>query len=441
MESVNQVSGYVNKTLNFINNNKVLSSVLAMFLVLYAAMAAPKLPKNVVKVFDNTLFKLGYMFLMAYIASKDPSVAIISAAALLITIQTLSSYEAASQVASVAQVTPPKPNVEVPKSVALSPVIAEIVDVSTKKAEAYRDAAIAAIQQGDNSTALVNNERANREDAKVNSAIKVEEHTMAAQQAQVNGDVDTAKVHQTEATKHDLIVTALNKADMHLENAAKAQQQGDTATSNMQMDRADKHEMIAQSLIKAVEHSEAAVMATKSGDEAAAKANGDLAAKHEAKAVSLIKADEALIASAMAEQAGNVQEAAAMKQVAVVEETKMALITKMEAKMEEAKVAHENGQVEKAMKLMDKASKIENKLGALCGTTAGMLNMQNMPTMPTMPGPVDGDTYASVIPETETESELMPVPTMPKTMPEMMPNMNMQMDNYSGYEPDNYANF
>jgi hypothetical protein len=35
----------------------------------------------------------------------------------------------------------------------------------------------------------------------------------------------------------------------------------------------------------------------------------------------------------------------------------------------------------------------------------------------------------------------MPVPTIPKTMPEMMPNMNMQMDNYSGYEPDNYANF
>ena len=101
MESVNQVSGYVNKALDFINNNKILSSVLAMFLVLYAAMAAPKLPKAVVKIFDNTLFKLGYMFLMAYLASKDPSVAIISAAALLITIQTLSSYEAAEKAVEV----------------------------------------------------------------------------------------------------------------------------------------------------------------------------------------------------------------------------------------------------------------------------------------------------------------------------------------------------
>jgi TolA-binding protein len=95
MDIVNQLSDNVNKILGFVESNKILSTVLAMFLVLYAAMAAPKLPKAVAKIFDNTLFKLGYMFLIAYLATKDPSVAIITATALLITIQTLAKRDVA----------------------------------------------------------------------------------------------------------------------------------------------------------------------------------------------------------------------------------------------------------------------------------------------------------------------------------------------------------
>lgn len=97
MNSVNQVSEYASKALNFVENNKVLGSVLAMLLVLYAALAAPKLPRNVAKLFDNTFVKLGYMFLMAYLVTKDPSVAIISSVALLVTIQTLASLEASNE--------------------------------------------------------------------------------------------------------------------------------------------------------------------------------------------------------------------------------------------------------------------------------------------------------------------------------------------------------
>lgn len=132
MDPANQMSRFVNKSLNLINNNKILSSILAMFLVLYAAMAAPKLPTNVVKMFDNVVVKLVYMFLMAYLVSKNPSVAIVSAAALLITIQTLSYYEAsdnASQkVATVVQIKQQMPTVvEVPSSETVSePKIEEI---------------------------------------------------------------------------------------------------------------------------------------------------------------------------------------------------------------------------------------------------------------------------------------------------------------------------
>jgi hypothetical protein len=98
MEVVNKITAFVNGGLEYVNDNKILSSVLGLFLVLYAALAAPKLPKSVTAWFDNTWFKLGFMFLIAYMATKDPSVAIISAVALLVTLQTLSAQKTADAV-------------------------------------------------------------------------------------------------------------------------------------------------------------------------------------------------------------------------------------------------------------------------------------------------------------------------------------------------------
>jgi len=98
MEVLNKITTFVNDGLEYVNDNKILSSVLGLFLVLYAALAAPKLPKSVSVWFDNTWFKLGFMFLIAYMATKDPSVAIISAVALLVTLQTLSAQKTADAV-------------------------------------------------------------------------------------------------------------------------------------------------------------------------------------------------------------------------------------------------------------------------------------------------------------------------------------------------------
>jgi hypothetical protein len=136
MESVNHVSDYVNKTLKFVNSNKIMNSVVAIFLILYAVLAAPKLPKSVAKVFDYTLVKLGYMFLIAYLATKNPSVAIISAATLLITIQTLSSYDTADKIVDAVQ-SNNVVAVETRSDVPLSPARAELVEESTKKALLY----------------------------------------------------------------------------------------------------------------------------------------------------------------------------------------------------------------------------------------------------------------------------------------------------------------
>jgi hypothetical protein len=97
MESIdqmsNQVSTGINKALDYVNNHKILNTVVGMLLVLYAAMAAPKLPESVAKVFNNSYFKIGIMFMIGYLANRDPSTSIIVAVALFVTLQTASSHD------------------------------------------------------------------------------------------------------------------------------------------------------------------------------------------------------------------------------------------------------------------------------------------------------------------------------------------------------------
>jgi len=88
----------VNSAMSIVDNNKIASTILCLFLVLYASLAAPKLPKSVTAIFKNFWFKLIFMFLIAYMATHNPAVAIISAVALLITLQTLHSQDTAEQV-------------------------------------------------------------------------------------------------------------------------------------------------------------------------------------------------------------------------------------------------------------------------------------------------------------------------------------------------------
>ena len=98
MDVINNLSREVTDSLEYINNNKYLTSILGLFLALYAALAAPKLPKSITLWFDNTWFKLAFMFLIAYMATKDASVAIIAAVALLVTLQTLSAQKTTEEV-------------------------------------------------------------------------------------------------------------------------------------------------------------------------------------------------------------------------------------------------------------------------------------------------------------------------------------------------------
>jgi len=74
-------------------DNEYVSGAVSLFLILYAGMAAPKLPERIARLFESTLFKILIFFLIAYIGQKKPTVAIIVAVAMVVSLQTLHRHE------------------------------------------------------------------------------------------------------------------------------------------------------------------------------------------------------------------------------------------------------------------------------------------------------------------------------------------------------------
>jgi hypothetical protein len=102
--NINNIAKNVDEFLTKIDNNKIFSSVLGLFLVLYGSLAAPKLPQNIALLFKNDIFKFLIIFMIAFMASKDTSIAIVATISLLISMQTLLYYETNSKILEVVKI-------------------------------------------------------------------------------------------------------------------------------------------------------------------------------------------------------------------------------------------------------------------------------------------------------------------------------------------------
>lgn len=98
-----QFDNTVNGWMSFVDNNPYISGALSLFLVMYAGLAAPKLPESIAKLFDNAWFRLVVFFLIIYSAKKNPTVAIIAAVGLMISMQTLSKLKIGKMMMASAQ--------------------------------------------------------------------------------------------------------------------------------------------------------------------------------------------------------------------------------------------------------------------------------------------------------------------------------------------------
>ena len=83
---MNSFDSLVNNNLGWVHENKYVLPVLSLFLGMYAALARPTLPKFIEKLFENPVFRLVMISYIIYRGNQNPQLAVMIAAAFLITI-------------------------------------------------------------------------------------------------------------------------------------------------------------------------------------------------------------------------------------------------------------------------------------------------------------------------------------------------------------------
>jgi hypothetical protein len=74
-------------------SNRVVSIILAIILVLFASLAAPKLPRSITKYLENPWLRFIIFIGIAYMATKDLVTAIIAVVAVMVSYQTLAIHK------------------------------------------------------------------------------------------------------------------------------------------------------------------------------------------------------------------------------------------------------------------------------------------------------------------------------------------------------------
>jgi hypothetical protein len=98
----NLLSSYenmINKSLNTrylehsLKNNNYVRLAAKLILVLYGALVAPKIAGQLKGLFDNTIFKVVFFFVLAYLGNSEPTIALLMAIAFVVTITYIKKQE------------------------------------------------------------------------------------------------------------------------------------------------------------------------------------------------------------------------------------------------------------------------------------------------------------------------------------------------------------
>jgi hypothetical protein len=90
---MNSFDSLVNNNLGWVHDNKYVFPVLSLILGVYAALARPKLPKFIEKLFENPIFRLVMISFIIYRGNKDPQLAVMIAAGFLITMHMINKQK------------------------------------------------------------------------------------------------------------------------------------------------------------------------------------------------------------------------------------------------------------------------------------------------------------------------------------------------------------
>ena len=98
MDLVKSVQKVAMQSLKFLDNAYV-AGMVRIFLVLYAGLVAPKLPKGLASLFKNPIFKVVVLFLIVYVGMKDPTIALLTAIGFTVSMVTLNKLETVGSLA------------------------------------------------------------------------------------------------------------------------------------------------------------------------------------------------------------------------------------------------------------------------------------------------------------------------------------------------------
>ena len=101
---MNVLQPYLDRLTPYLQNQYVIG-VIAILSVVYGSLMAPRLPPRVANLFANPVFKILFIFLILAVRKIHPSLSIVLALALIISIQTLNRYRIFGMANEVSQIT------------------------------------------------------------------------------------------------------------------------------------------------------------------------------------------------------------------------------------------------------------------------------------------------------------------------------------------------
>tara|TARA_R100001163_G_C5068020_1_gene207705 strand:- start:40 stop:567 length:528 start_codon:yes stop_codon:yes gene_type:complete len=90
MDTVQSYLDQLNFNLQVALANPYVQSLMLIFFIMYAGLAAPALPTSIARLFDYTLFKVLILALILYVNNFSPQIALLVAVGFFISLQTLS---------------------------------------------------------------------------------------------------------------------------------------------------------------------------------------------------------------------------------------------------------------------------------------------------------------------------------------------------------------
>ncbi len=81
-----RIDTILSKSIGFTRTNPVVFAIAVLVLNMYASAVAPSLPPSVTWIFDNSFFKIAFVFLLLFISKVSPSIALVLSVAFIVSL-------------------------------------------------------------------------------------------------------------------------------------------------------------------------------------------------------------------------------------------------------------------------------------------------------------------------------------------------------------------